>query len=411
MLRELEGRSYNEIAELLGLTTAALETLLFRARRSLADELENLVTCQSAELAMSKQLDGRLSRKEKRRLDDHLAECADCARLAQTHSRQRRAFKGLAVLPLPIGLALFKGAPNAAAAASLPTIGAGGITSNGAGTAAATAGAGGTATGAAGGAAVGGSLVAAGLKVAAVIVAATVATGAAYRSVEALRDSGAKVAAVAPVTHGTTGSAGAGPLRSSAAQAATQQPATTGDETAPGGAAALGTGAHVVDAEQADDSAPDSDRGVDTRDPGRGFGRLERRERHGTVPRRRFDSGRIHVRLVRARRDAAVVDAAAPAPVRARPAPAPETPAPSAGTEPPSAATPPAVGGDAPGQPVTPGQPAEGVAGTQSGTGGGSGATGGSGTTGGETGSSGDAAPTPGGTVGRRRPRNSSRPG
>ena len=256
VLRELEGRSYNEIAELLGLTTAALETLLFRARRSLADELENLVTCQSAELAMSKQLDGRLSRKEKRRLDDHLAECADCARLAQTHSRQRRAFKGLAVLPLPIGLALFKGAPNAAAAASLPTIGAGGITSNGAGTAAATAGAGGTATGAAGGAAVGGSLVAAGLKVAAVIVAATVATGAAYRSVEALRDSGVKVAAVAPVTHGTTGSAGAGPLRSSAAQAATQQPATTGDETAPGGAAALGTGAHVVDAEQADDSAP-----------------------------------------------------------------------------------------------------------------------------------------------------------
>ena len=256
VLRELEGRSYNEIAELLGLTTAALETLLFRARRSLADELENLVTCQSAELAMSKQLDGRLSRKEKRRLDDHLAECADCARLAQTHSRQRRAFKGLAVLPLPIGLALFKGAPNAAAAASLPTIGAGGITSNGAGTAAATAGAGGTATGAAGGAAVGGSLVAAGLKVAAVIVAATVATGAAYRSVEALRDSGVKVAAVAPVTHATTGSAGAGPLRSSAAQAATQQPATTGDETAPGGAAALGTGAHVVDAEQADDSAP-----------------------------------------------------------------------------------------------------------------------------------------------------------
>ena len=309
VLRELEGRSYNEIAELLGLTTAALETLLFRARRSLADELENLVTCQSAELAMSKQLDGRLSRKEKRRLDDHLAECADCARLAQTHSRQRRAFKGLAVLPLPIGLALFKGAPNAAAAASLPTIGAGGITSNGAGTAAATAGAGGTATGAAGGAAVGGSLVAAGLKVAAVIVAATVATGAAYRSVEALRDSGAKVAAVAPVTHGTTGSAGAGPLRSSAAQAATQQPATTGDETAPGGAAALGTGAHVVDAEQADDSAPTATEASTPTTQGEAS-RLERRERHGTVRRRRFDSGRIHVRLVRARRDAAVVDAA-----------------------------------------------------------------------------------------------------
>ena len=87
VMRELEGRSYNEIAGLLGLTTAALETLLFRARRSLAEELENLVTCQSAQLALSKQLDGRLGRKERRRLDDHLAECQDCARLAAMQTR------------------------------------------------------------------------------------------------------------------------------------------------------------------------------------------------------------------------------------------------------------------------------------------------------------------------------------
>src|SRR6188508_2260835 len=123
VMRELEGRPYNEIAELLGLTTAALETLLFRARRSLAEELENLVTCQSAQLALSKQLDGRLGRKERRRLDDHLAECQDCARLAAMQSRQRRAFKGLAVIPIPVGLALFKGAPSASAAASLSHIG------------------------------------------------------------------------------------------------------------------------------------------------------------------------------------------------------------------------------------------------------------------------------------------------
>ena len=110
-MRELEGRPYSEIAELLGITTSALETLLFRARRSLAEELENLVTCQNAELAISKQLDGRLSRKDRRRLDEHVAECAACARLAATAKRQRKAFKGLAVLPLPIGLALFKGAP------------------------------------------------------------------------------------------------------------------------------------------------------------------------------------------------------------------------------------------------------------------------------------------------------------
>ena len=65
VLRELEGRSYDQIAETLGLTKCALETLLFRARRSLADELENVATCARAELGLSRQLDGRLSRKER----------------------------------------------------------------------------------------------------------------------------------------------------------------------------------------------------------------------------------------------------------------------------------------------------------------------------------------------------------
>ena len=50
VLRELEGRSYDEIAQTLNLTKGALETLLFRARRSLADELENAATCDRAEL-------------------------------------------------------------------------------------------------------------------------------------------------------------------------------------------------------------------------------------------------------------------------------------------------------------------------------------------------------------------------
>ena len=71
VLRELEGRAYKEIAEILDTSVGALETLLFRARRSLAEELENLVTCDRAELAISKR-DGRLGRKERRRLDAHL---------------------------------------------------------------------------------------------------------------------------------------------------------------------------------------------------------------------------------------------------------------------------------------------------------------------------------------------------
>ena len=224
-MRELEGRSYNEIAGLLGLTTAALETLLFRARRSLAEELENLVTCQSAQLALSKQLDGRLGRKERRRLDDHLAECQDCARLAAMQKRQRRAFKGLAIIPIPVGLALFKGAPSASAASSLPHIGLAstGTGANGTGGAAGAAGAGaagGAATGT-GGAAVGGSLVAAALKVAAVIVTATVATGVAYKGVQALDDGSGSPAAAGPEAQHAAKPVKRGGVPSSAAGGAT----------------------------------------------------------------------------------------------------------------------------------------------------------------------------------------------
>ena len=207
VMRELEGRPYAEIAELLGITTSALETLLFRARRSLAEELENLVTCQNAELAISKQLDGRLSRKDRRRLDEHVAECEDCARLAATAKRQRKAFKGLAVLPLPIGLALFKGAP-AAGAATVTTlgvagtgIGATGVGATGAGTAV-TGGVvvGGSAAGA-GGTVAGGTLIGgAAAKVAAVVVAASVATGVGYQGVKVVRDEPSKAPAKTVVT-------------------------------------------------------------------------------------------------------------------------------------------------------------------------------------------------------------------
>ena len=111
VLREMEGRSYKEISTILGVSVTALETLIFRARRSLAEELENLVTCDRAELALSQQSDGRLGRKERKRLAAHLEECPSCARVATLGLKHRRAFKGLALLPLPLSLTLFKGAP------------------------------------------------------------------------------------------------------------------------------------------------------------------------------------------------------------------------------------------------------------------------------------------------------------
>ncbi|MCZ7590598.1 MAG: sigma-70 family RNA polymerase sigma factor [Gaiella sp.] len=256
VLRELEGRSYSEIAELLGLTTSALETLLFRARRSLAEELESLVTCQSAELAMSKQLDGRLGRKERRRLEEHLAECPDCARLAEAQKRQRRAFKGLAVLPVPVGLALFKGAPSASAATGLPTIGVG-ATGSGTTTTAGTAGGTGAAAGGATattGATAGGSLVAAAAKIAAVIVAATVVTGVAYKGIDAMRDDASPSVAVKPAK---------APPRAKAAGKTAAAAVGTATAGAPQAASSAGRGPKPAAAAGADATAPEPARRAD----------------------------------------------------------------------------------------------------------------------------------------------------
>ncbi len=179
VMRELEGRSYKEIEAILELTPGALETLLFRARRSLAEELENLVTCERAELAMSKQLDGRLSRKERRRLDAHLHDCPSCARLDAGRAKHRRAFGALSLLPLPFSFTFFREAPAASAAGGLSTIGAGGVT--------AAVGASATACGSA---CATGGLLAGGLavKAVAVVAAATVASGVGYEGVKHVRD-------------------------------------------------------------------------------------------------------------------------------------------------------------------------------------------------------------------------------
>ena len=172
VLREFEGRSYAEIAEILGVTTSALETLLFRARRSLAEELEHQLTCTDAQLAVSRSVDGRLGRKERRRLRDHLAECPDCARFARLQKRHSSALRGLALVPIPLSLAMFKGLEGTASAAVVP------IGASGAGAGAVAAGAGVGTTGAMAAGTSGGILAGGlGLKAAAVVAAAGVAGG------------------------------------------------------------------------------------------------------------------------------------------------------------------------------------------------------------------------------------------
>lgn len=176
VLREFEGRPYKEIAEILGVTTTALETLLFRARRSLAEELEQHLTCTEAQLAVSRAADGRLGRKERRRLREHLGECPDCARFARLQQRNRTALRGLVLLPVPISLTLLKGFEDTAAAAVLPASGGASVAAAGA---AGTGGAAATGGGVFAGGTAGGGILAGGVaaKTAAVVAAASVAGG------------------------------------------------------------------------------------------------------------------------------------------------------------------------------------------------------------------------------------------
>src|SRR5438094_3498359 len=114
VMRELEGRSYQEIAEILGLSVSAVETLIFRARRALREQLEEGITCHEAELAISKQLDGRLPRKDRGALRAHLRECEECAHFARRQRAQRGAIKSLALIPLPTSLTSLFGGGGAA---------------------------------------------------------------------------------------------------------------------------------------------------------------------------------------------------------------------------------------------------------------------------------------------------------
>jgi RNA polymerase sigma factor (sigma-70 family) len=214
VLREFEGRSYGEIAEILGVTTSALETLLFRARRSLAEELEQQLTCTEAQLAVSQSVDGRLGRKEKRRLRDHLAECPDCARFARLQQRHRTALRGLALVPIPLSLTLFKGLEGTASAAVLP-VGTAASASVGAVAVGAGVGTGATAAGTTGGVLAGGL----GLKVAAVVAAAGVVGG-----------------------DGVAGSSVPDKRGSNARRPAAEQPGTRLGQTAPRGVSVPGNG-------------------------------------------------------------------------------------------------------------------------------------------------------------------------
>ena len=88
VLRELEGRSYAEIGERLGMSRASVESTLFRARKRLESEYNDLVTgerCRQVQAAFATMSGGRPRLRDRRQISRHLAWCQSCrhqARLA-----------------------------------------------------------------------------------------------------------------------------------------------------------------------------------------------------------------------------------------------------------------------------------------------------------------------------------------
>jgi anti-sigma factor RsiW len=64
--------------------------------------------CLHAKRAISRDLDGRLSWRERRRLRAHLLTCEGCASFARFQQEQRVALLSLRLIAVPISLQVFR---------------------------------------------------------------------------------------------------------------------------------------------------------------------------------------------------------------------------------------------------------------------------------------------------------------
>src|SRR3954466_5868416 len=78
VLRELEGLSYREIGERMGMSRPAVESTLFRARRRLSEEYDQLASgerCRRVQAIMASGDGGQLAPREWRRMARHFVHC------------------------------------------------------------------------------------------------------------------------------------------------------------------------------------------------------------------------------------------------------------------------------------------------------------------------------------------------
>src|SRR5919197_6389248 len=85
VMRELEGLSYREIGERLGMSRPSVESTLFRARRRLTEEYEELVTgerCLRIQTIIASADGGAVGARDERRMARHVSYCQPCRRHA-----------------------------------------------------------------------------------------------------------------------------------------------------------------------------------------------------------------------------------------------------------------------------------------------------------------------------------------
>ena len=86
VMRELEGLSYREIGERLGMSRPSVESTLFRARRRLGEEYEELISgerCTRVQRIITAAAQGDLGTRDQRKLAKHVAHCQACRREAR----------------------------------------------------------------------------------------------------------------------------------------------------------------------------------------------------------------------------------------------------------------------------------------------------------------------------------------
>jgi RNA polymerase sigma factor (sigma-70 family) len=99
VMRELDGLSYTEIAQAMGITFAAVKSLLVRARISLAEASEaRIIACDDVRLELAEAAEGL--RKVSGPARRHVKECPSCERFRGEIRSTTRSLAGLA----PFGL-------------------------------------------------------------------------------------------------------------------------------------------------------------------------------------------------------------------------------------------------------------------------------------------------------------------